>query len=397
MTSAAVADPPLPETEPKPATKGPLSDIQHPVIDLHAHPTLKTFMMYRHFWSTHNPPGFMFPPCMRTDLDALIAGGVKAQLVAVYAVERGWVPDVWPLKFVKMIHPRVRHILDTEPDEITRQYLDHLHEVVAETKRRKGDVLDIAMSYDDMQRIMGEGKLALVHSIEGAHHLNGKLEFVDELHERGVAHMIIAHMYENEAGHCSNAIPPTPLHWIGCFTQKFDPTIGITDWGRDLVTKMWDIGMVVDLTHATPQFRRDVYEMARESSIKRPVIFSHVGMHEFCPADINPTPEDIRAVADTGGVIGIIAMTHWLKKPEVRDGKDIVLASVDHIIQHGGEDCVAFGSDFDGFTGPPRDWKSPRDYNNVRAWLLEKYTPEQVDKFLHGNADRVLREGWGKR
>lgn len=73
------------------------------------------------------------------------------------------------------------------------------------------------------------------------------------------------------------------------------------------------------------------------------------------------------------------------------------MRSVEHLIKHGGEECVAFGSDFDGFTDPPKDWASPRDYNNVRSWLLEKYSEEQVAKFLFGNADRVLREGWGKQ
>jgi microsomal dipeptidase-like Zn-dependent dipeptidase len=57
---------------------------------------------------------------------------------------------------------------------------------------------------------------------------------------------------------------------------------------------------------------------------------------------------------------------------------------------------VAFGSDFDGFTGPPKDWKSPRDYAFIRELLLKHYSEEQAQKFLNGNADRVLKMGWGK-
>jgi membrane dipeptidase len=123
---------------------------------------------------------------------------------------------------------------------------------------------------------------------------------------------------------------------------------------------------------------------------------SHVGVHEFAPYAMNPTKEDIRAIADTGGVVGIIAMTYWLSKPEVHQGAEIILKTIDHLIQHGGEDVVAFGSDFDGFTGPPKDWKSPRDYAFIRELLLKHYSEEQAQKFLNGNADRVLKMGWGK-
>lgn len=377
---------------------GPLAGRHLPVVDLHAHPTLKTLQFGRKFWDRHNPPGFFFCPfTMRTDLDALIDGGVKTVLCSVYVMERGWTTDVWPLQYLRKLMPRMDHVLTEEPDDMTREYLNHLIHVVRETNQRRGPVVEIAKGYADMQRIHAEGKIAFINSIEGAHSLNGNLDNVDDFFERGVCHMIVPHMYPNEACGCSNAIPEDIwLRNIGCFQQKFYPDRGLTPWGRQLIDKMFDIGMIVDMSHGTPAFRREVLEMARNHPKKRPVIMSHVGVYHYCPCDMNPGIQDIKEIAETGGVVGIIFMDAWLKKPPVRLCADVIMGTVDHLIKHGGEDCVAFGSDFDGFTYVPKDFKSPRDFNRLRTLLLKKYSETQVEKFLSGNAERVLRLGWGK-
>ncbi len=373
----------------------PLKDRPFGVIDLHAHPTMKSFMMGHKFWKAHNPPGFLFPICMRTDLDALIDGGVKALLVAIYVVEKDLVVDFPPVKYLLPLVPKIRRIIKSAPDDMAREYLDHLDAVVAETCQRRGDVVEIARSYPEMQRIMAEGKLALVNSMEGSHHLNGNLDTLDEFHRRGVSHMILQHFYTNEAGGTVDPVPATyPMSRIGLHMYKFDLELGISPWGRDLLDKMCDIGMVPDLTHAPPKFRREAYEHVARHPKRRPVIMSHVGVHALAPYEMNPTAEDIRALADTGGVVGIIFSRWWMHRPEQADCAEPLLKTIDHLIAHGGEDVVAFGSDYDGFTDVPSNFKSPRDYNRVRELLLARYTETQVTKFLSGNADRVLRDGW---
>jgi membrane dipeptidase len=247
-----------------------------------------------------------------------------------------------------------------------------------------------------MEQIIADGKIAIVQSLEGAHHLNGKLENLDDFFHRGVAHMILPHFYTNEA--CGSVDPiPTDLilRKIGCFTYKRDLFSGLSPWGCQLVDRMWDLGMITDMTHATPRCRADILDRAHAHPKKRPVIMSHVGLHHFMPHPMNPTDDEIRRIADTGGVIGLIFMRFWLSHPEQPEAADILLKSVQHLINTGGEDCVAFGSDYDGFTPVPRDFKSPRDYNRLRSLLLRKFTETQVQKFLKNNALRVLKTGWG--
>lgn len=376
---------------------GPLSGVSLGVIDMHMHPTLKTFMLGKNFLKRHSPPGFMFPLTMRTDLDALIAGGVKAFFSVIYMVEQDFLEDVWPLRYLRRVLPRLNHIFKEAPDKLVFECLEHQEAFFDKANTQRGPVVETARSYADFNRIMAEGKIAVLLSVEGAHHLNGEVENVDRFYERGICHMIVPHLYPNEACENVDAFPDLKaLRKIGCFKKPVNLDSGLTPFGCEVVDRMMDLGMLVDMCHGTPRCREEILERARNHPHKRPVVMSHVGVHELMPHPMNPTAKDIHDIAETGGVIGIIAMSHWLKHPEQRDGLDVMLETVEYLIKYGGDDVVAFGSDFDGFTGPPRDFKSPRDYEHLRQLLRIRYGEDRAAKFLGGNVERALHLGWGK-
>jgi hypothetical protein len=80
-------------------------------IYLHTHPSMVAYMLHAKFWKEHTPPSYGFSPwSMRVDMDALLAGGVKAFLCTVYVVERTMFDDVWPLRLVSKIFPRSGHM-----------------------------------------------------------------------------------------------------------------------------------------------------------------------------------------------------------------------------------------------------------------------------------------------
>ncbi|MFC1752461.1 dipeptidase [Thermoproteota archaeon] len=366
------------------------------IFDLHMHPVMKSYMFGRKFSKQYSTPEGTSPFTMRVTLDRLLEGGVKTVLSSIYVWEKDLFKQAWPLHFIRKFFPKLDLIFKTPPDEMCRIQLDHQKEMIEDTKRLKGDVIDIAKSYSDMERIVSEGKICFVNSIEGAHVLNGNLDNLDNLYERGVAHMVVPHFYPNEAGYPADSIPSSNfLRKLGMLKEVDYLNQGLTRFGRDLIDKMFDIGMLVDVCHGTPLLRKQVYEMAQNNTKKRPVIMSHTGLYELAPYSKNATNSDIRHIADTGGVLGLIMMTWWLQKPETKVCKDAIIHSIDHLIKYGGEDCVAFGSDFDGFTSVPDDFTSPSDYNYLRRVLDERYTEKQVEKFLYGNAARALKEGWG--
>ena len=378
-------------------------DGQLGIVDLHTHPSMMPYMFGTKFWKAHHPPTWYCPWAMRADLDALLAGGVKTFLCTTFVLERAMFDDIWPLRALAAVYPHARHIAKTPIQELLWEYLDFAENMVEETRRLRGDVIEIARTFADMQRITDAGKLCMLHAVEGAHHLCGDIGMVDKLYERGVCQMIVPHLYPNEACGCVDMLTKDirgrlPFS-LGCFSEKYQDASGLTDWGRELVEKLLDVGILVDPTHGTRECRRQVLEIARNNAKKRPVIMSHASVPSLSPAGVGPLPEEIREIADTGGVVGLMMYTHREKGGGGGSGSgiDYILNGVDHLIQHGGEDVVAIGSDFDGTPDTPADLKSPRDYKGLRQAMLAKHTETQVAKFLSGNAERVLKNGWGRQ
>jgi membrane dipeptidase len=367
------------------------------VVDLHTHPTLKSYMFKTKFWKAHRPPSGFFPLSMCVDLDSLFDGGVRTFVCATYVVERPMFRDVWPLGTLARIHPRAARIATAPMDMLTREYLDEAESMVEQTRQRRGDVIETARSRADMKRITGEGKICMLHAVEGAHHLNGNIGMVDELFARGVCYMIVPHLYPNEAGGCANIMGMDMRTRLapGCFSPKYQDASGLSDWGHELVEKLLDVGIIVDPTHGTREYRKQVVEVARNHPKKRPIIMSHVCAPAASRAGHDPVPEDIREIADTGGAIGLMMFYQPELAGRATAGVESTLGAIDYLVQHGGEDVVAMGSDLDGFTTVPKDLRSPRGYRPLREAMLKKYTEKQVEKFLRGNAERVLLEGWG--
>jgi membrane dipeptidase len=220
---------------------------------------------------------------------------------------------------------------------------------------------------------------------------------VDDLFNRGVCMMTVPHLYPNETGGCVDLLTAYRKFWWakGSFADKFQNSSGLSAWGHELVEKLLDVGIVVDIVHGTQEYRRQAIAIAKNHPKKRAITMSHVGVHQNPAEGMGPSPEDVRAIADTGGVVGLMMMHHQYKKSP--NPVEAMLHAVDYLVQHGGEGVVAVGSDFDGYAETAKGFASPRDYGNLRMALLAKYTEEQTAKFLFGNGERLLRMGWGKQ
>jgi len=102
-------------------------------------------------------------------------------------------------------------------------------------------------------------------------------------------------------------------------------------------------------------------------------------------------------VADCGGVIGTIFMNHWLAPGEPKNGLDLLVKTIRHIVNTGGIDSVAIGSDFDGFTDPPDDMKNAAQYPKLSAELKRAgFSDDDIEKIYNTNGRRVIENGWGK-
>ena len=117
-------------------------------------------------------------------------------------VERDFLEDVWPLRILSKVMPRLKHIFREARTNWSWNAWNTREEIFARANAERGPVIETALSFSEMKRIMAEGKIAVMRSVEGAHHLNGNLDNVEVFFERGVCHMIVPHLYPNEA--CEN-------------------------------------------------------------------------------------------------------------------------------------------------------------------------------------------------
>ena len=198
-----------------------------------------------------------------------------------------------------------------------------------------GDAMRIIRSRGDLENAFNSqphnnGQLAAVLATEGLHALEGQLENIDRLYGAGFRIAGLTHFFDNDIGGSAHGVDKG----------------GLTPFGREVVARLEDKGMLIDLAHASPQLMDDVLAVA-----KRPVLVSHTGVKGTCPGTRNLSDAHIKAIAQTGGVIGI-AYFHGAVCDLSAAG---IAKAIQYTIQLAGIQHVALGSDFDGAIHAPFD------------------------------------------
>ena len=371
-----------------------------PLVDIHVHPSLKAWLFGRSLWRHIHSGATLDPFSSRSDFVVLERGGVGVICAAHHAPEARLLDDCGLLRFAasaaSLVAPNVGRIGRTAPYDILLEMMDELERQVA----RHPDRAEIARSARDIARIRGSGRIAVVHAVEGAGALAGAedpgaaLARLDALAGRGVAILTLAHFYPNGlASHVVGIPDEFSIRRVCDFDFGAGTGGPLTDRGRELVGRMVERGVIVDLTHCTPAARAAVLA---EVDGRRPVVASHVGVRALNPVDYNLSDEEIRAIARTGGGVGIIFMTRWLDADAPGAGLPSIARTIDHIREvTGSDDHVMIGSDFDGFTEPPDDLADASWMGRLTDHLLGRgMSEEALRKLLGGNALRILEAGW---
>jgi membrane dipeptidase len=269
-------------------------------------------------------------------------------------------------------------------------------EVVAkwlEIDRSRAHNIRIARSVADIRAAKAAGETAIVIHFQGADPIEDELDFLNVFHTCGLRVMQLTYNARNRLGD-------------GCF----EPTdAGLSKFGRKVIRRMEELSMVVDLAHAGARTALEAAEAAT-----RPIIISHANARALCDSPRNATDEMIRAVAASGGVIGVCAAPFFL----ARQGPATVDMLVDHIdyianlvgIEHVGlgfdfadedeDDFVYFGYDERYIPRPPWIWPSGiaghEDAPNIAAVLRKRgYGESDVRSVLGENFLRVFERIWG--
>ena len=369
------------------------------VVDLHAHPSLKLSLFNRILTFRFRASSCFDPFSVRTDFNRLKEGGVDLLLSTVYAPERGIIEECKYLYALKYIMPcKWKKVFGRPSFEVAEEMLDAMEEAVEKsvddtTGEPMAKMITSVPDLEDFLEQENDRPIGIIHNIEGAHCLGGQIENLDILFQRGVAYMTLAHFYENEA--VNPCFPyPESVQIAGCFKGDRNLALGLTEFGEELIEKMIELGMIIDIAHCTPVARRRIFDIVGH---RAPMVASHVGAYEVNPSPYNLRDDEIGKIADSGGVTSVIFMNYWLMPHETKRGLNFISRSLERFVQAGGVNHVAIGTDFDGFTDPPDDIKDASKMPRLTQRLIsDGYAVEDIHKILGGNALRVLRDGWGK-
>jgi membrane dipeptidase len=230
---------------------------------------------------------------------------------------------------------------------------------------------------------LDDGSLGAVLHFEGAEAIDPGLEKLGEFHDSGLRSLGLTWSRPNDFAH---GVP------FG-FPGSPDQGPGLTDAGRGLVKACNELRILVDLAHLNERGFWDVAELS-----DAPLVVSHSNTHALCPSPRNLTDDQLRAVGESGGVVGINFCVAFARE----DGADdpdtplsAIAAHAAHVAEVAGPDAVALGSDFDGATMPhelDKAAKLPALFEELKAFGFDE--PE-LERLALGNWRRVLRDTWG--
>ena len=214
-------------------------------------------------------------------------------------------------------------------------------------------------------------KVSLILSVEDARVLDGHIERVAELAELGVKSVI-------------------PM-WSGetCIGGSHNTNVGLTDFGKRAAKEMLSRGMILDISHASVESSKDIFELSTEHN--KPVIASHSNAHAICPVSRNLQDWQIDAIVASGGVIGINLYKDFLEI----DGKatlDSILRHVEHFLSRGAENALSLGCDMDG-ADLPDDIPDLSHLDRLAEHLLAHgYSQELINNLFFENAYRFAQK-----
>jgi len=267
--------------------------------------------------------------------------------------------------------------------------------------REHGDIIRQVRSVDDVHAAKREGRVGIVLGWQNLSPIGDDPRRLALFAELGVRIAQLAYNTQNLVG-------------TGCY-ESHDG--GLSDYGRDVVAQLNELGILVDLSHVGAKTTADAIEAST-----RPVVFSHVGPAALKPHPRNKTDEEMRRVAENGGLVGVTPFP-WFLRAGRNATLDDFLEAVEHVLGVVGEDAVGVGTDFtqgqgEGFlewimrdkgTGRlvtqtplseleivmPEGLRTLADWPNITAAMERRgWSESRIRKLLGGNWLRVLADVW---
>lgn len=243
--------------------------------------------------------------------------------------------------------------------------------------------LRVCTSVADIRACLAGGIMAAILHMEGAEAIDPDLDALEVLYSAGLRSLGPVWSRETIFGH---GVP---------FAYPSDPDRGpgLTEAGKRLVARCDALGVMLDLSHLNEAGFWDVVRLSQ-----KPLVATHSNAHAISPHARNLTDDQLRAIAESDGVVGLNFATAFLRS----DGQmtaatslDTMLRHLDHLLEHLGEGGVALGSDYDGATVPEALNGAEKLPRLIQVMVDHGYGDELITRICYENWMRVLEKTWG--
>ena len=279
--------------------------------------------------------------------------------------------------FAIFFPPRQEAYMETFASD--EAYFECLYKIFENTLQTYPEKVLFAGSAKDIQNNHAKNCLSAFLTLEDGRIIDGRLENIQKFYDKGVRLITLTWNFENCFGFPNS--------------EKDDKMgKGLKKFGFEAVAEMNRLGILVDVSHLSDG---GFYDVAKASD--RPFVASHSNARAIAPHPRNLTDDMIRVLAEHGGVAGL-NLEGWFLNPDISDARSTVDRMVQHVLhmlQTGGEDLIAIGTDLDGIEGQ-LEIAEPSQMELLFSSLQKNgFSQRQLDKFMSGNVLRVLQDGIG--
>lgn len=278
------------------------------------------------------------------------------------------------------------------------------------------DEIELAINFNDIDKILQKNKRVAIMTIEGGNALDNNLDNISFFSQMGIRLLTLTHFQSTD--------------WASSNLAYADNDFGLTSFGKEVIRELENQKIIVDVSHTSTKTMLDVAKIA-----KAPIVYSHGMIRKLSNNSRGIEDDAIKAIADTGGVVGIFIVPghpfftsselqnkikqleksieedaslnikeKFLKKIDrfcnenntlfefpAMNGMEQLFQNIDYVVNLVGDDYVALGSDFDGISFTYDDLRDISSFGDIKDYMQMKgYSKARIDKIMGGNALRVI-------
>ena len=282
------------------------------------------------------------------DIPRMKEGGINVQFFAV---------------FIEAIY---------KPHQSLKRTLQLIDCIDREVEKNQNDIY-LVTNYKQIKEVTDSGKIAIILSIEGGEALEGDLGVLRMLYRLGVRLLTLTWNQRNQ---------------IADGVGESRTGSGLTEFGLQVIDEMNKLGMLIDVSHLSETCFWDVIKRS-----KSPIVASHSNCYSLCPHLRNLKDEQIKTIAEKGGIIGVTFVPDFLTNEKREATIKDVAEHIDYLVKRVGVDYVGLGSDFDGTKVLPLGLEGVEKVPHITEELLNRgYKVEEIEKILGKNWLRVFKK-----